>query len=808
MNKKFLVGNAHIDPVWLWKLPEGLSEILATFRSALDRMNEFDGYIFTSACASYYKWVEETDPAMFEEIRTRINEGRWVIAGGMWVQPDCNLPSGEAFARHLLYSQRYFKEKFGRIASFGYNVDSFGHNGMLPQLFNKADIHEYVMMRPSREEKPNLTESLFLWESPDGSRVTVYRIPFSYGDGGRNFPDFTRYNELIEEQKHPLMVFYGVGNHGGGPSIRALETAETLIGDEVRYASPDRYFDYIRTLNLDLPIVREDLQHHASGCYAANANIKKLNQRAENILVTAERYNLLSGHLTDCPSLQGKLQTAWETVLFNQFHDILAGCSIREAYDDAEAALGSAINTAFNVRVKSLQSISWNINTSRGLSNAPTQKDGWDLWSKNGEGAPFVVFNPHSFPVKRLVKINTPQISGICDANGKPVPFQSVRGPQTNGLSRENIAFMAEIAPLGYSTYYIYKDEVFDAPVNNPTKAEGNVLENRFLRAEFDSATGTIVSLMDKASGKVINSAPLARPLVIDDTKPDTWAHNLFTFDQIVGEFGSADIVVTENGPLRATIRVTSRYGNSVLRQDFSLCADSKAIEVKCLLNFNEQLKLVKLAFPVATEDNTDTKAIYSMPYGFIEKVTNGEEEPAQRWAAVSTSDKGVAVASDCKHSFSVKGGELRMNIARGCIYADHYGVRDDMVEYQDQGEQLFRYAICPYEEISVHEIVKEAALINQPLDVIPETHHKGKLPNCGTGISVSTDNVLLEALKHSENDSGFVARFYETDGITTTAEVTVLGKKTTLTFAPQEIKTVLFADNGDICEILLTELG
>lgn len=138
--KVYFIGNAHIDPVWLWKRREGFAEIKATFQSALDRMERFDSFIFTSACALYYKWVEENEPAMFEKIRQRVAEGRWAIVGGMWVQPDCNLPSGEAFARHLLYSQRYFLEKFGKIATVGYNVDSFGHNVMLPALLRQAGI--------------------------------------------------------------------------------------------------------------------------------------------------------------------------------------------------------------------------------------------------------------------------------------------------------------------------------------------------------------------------------------------------------------------------------------------------------------------------------------------------------------------------------------------------------------------------------------------------------------------------------------------------------------------------------------------
>ncbi len=803
-DKRFLIGNAHIDPVWLWRLPEGLAEIKATFRSALDRMNEFDGYIFTCACAGYYKWVERSAPSMFEEIRARIREGRWVIAGGMWVQPDCNIPSGEAFARHLLYSQRYFKEKFGVTALFGYNVDSFGHNGMLPQLFRKAGIDSYVMMRPSRREKPELTDVAFNWEAPDGSSVAVYRLPFSYCDGGSVFPDMARYDELAEEQGIPLMVFYGVGNHGGGPTVRALKEAEKLLGSDVFYSSPDRYFEYLRTNGIGLRSVRGDLQHHASGCYAANSQIKRLNRRAENALVAAESYNVLSGSLTGCPSAQSDIAGAWERVMFNQFHDILAGCSIREAYDDAGAALGYAIETANEVRDLSVQNISWAIDTRRGLSDAPVQKNGWTLWEREGEGAPLVVFNPHSFPVRRLVKVNSSEISGVCDSNGVPQPLQQVRGPQTNGGSLENAAFIAEIPALGYNTYYMYKDESFELETPDAPHAAGCVLENRFLRAELDPATGFIAKLTDKRSGRLVNSAPMAHPVVIDDSEPDTWAHNIFTFDRAVGEFGGAEVSVIENGPVRAALRVVSRWGDSELRQDFSLCADSTSLEADCLLRFNERLRLVKLSFPIAGEG---ARAVYSMPYGFLEKPANGEEEPSQRWAAIRAGESGAAVSSDCKHSFCAKGGELRMTVARGCIFADHYGRRDAMVEYQDQGEQRFRYAITPFERFRAGDIVREAALVNCEPDVVPETHHSGPLPTTGRGIGISSPSVLLGALKYAEDGEGIVARFCEIDGERTSAEISLLGRSFTLEFAPQEIKTVLLAENGEVREILITEL-
>ena len=234
MNEKpkiHLIGNAHLDPAWLWRWTEGFAEIKATFQSALDRLAEFPEFVFTCAAASYYQWVEENAPEMFAAIRRRVAEGRWIIAGGWWVQPDCNIPCGESFVRHGLYSQRYFREKFGVIAQVGYNVDSFGHNGMLPQILQKSGMDSYVFSRPGDDEK-ELPGHVFWWESPDGSRVLAFKIPFSYGQwvpweetrpGDAEARKLQETLKLAADEQIAFMNFYGVGNHGGGPTIASLK---------------------------------------------------------------------------------------------------------------------------------------------------------------------------------------------------------------------------------------------------------------------------------------------------------------------------------------------------------------------------------------------------------------------------------------------------------------------------------------------------------------------------------------------------------------------------------------------------------
>lgn len=809
MDKKvFLIGNAHLDPVWLWRKSEGLSEIKATFRSALDRMNEYPSYVFTAAATSYYQWIEASEPEMFEEIKRRVNEGRWVIGGGMWVQPDCNLPSGEAFARHMLYSQGFFLEKFGKIASFGYNVDSFGHNGMMPQLLKHGGMDSYVYMRPDDWENPSLPFGLSFWESPDGSRVLAYRIPLGYGDNGfseEEYPDLAGLDQYTAKVRYflkasgkagiPLMSFYGVGDHGGGPTVRHLDALEKEIaarGGEVLYSGPEEYFDYVRkTVDPDqIPVVKTDLQHHASGCYAANSQLKKRNRVAENLLVSAEKFDWLGAKLTGAAQHTAQLKAAWEKVLFNQFHDILGGCSIRSAYDEAFDAFGSASDTAREIANFSLERISWRVNTVS-LFSVPGKEDGARMFAGDGEGKPVVVFNPHSFPVRQSV--NTSHVAaGVCDSEGRSVPIQKVRAERTNGTDLFETMFTAEVPALGWATYYIYYRTPMEAPATAGVSAAVCKLENSLVKIKFDRFTGAVTGYLDKTAGKDFAAGPMAVPLVIRDYENDTWSHRVFRFREQLGVFTDAEMKVIENGPIRATLRVTTRYNNSVLVQDFSLYEGRRELYVRCFLTFAEQLKILKLSFPAAVGGDTVT---YSMPYGFIEKPADGCEENAHKWLDVSDENGlGLSLINDGRYSFDVLGRDIRMTAARGCGYADHFGCRDDLMEFQDQGEHFFHYILAPHETRDFARTVQMAAVLNSPLVLIPETHHAGPLATTGCAMEISADNVAASVIKAPEKGGGTVLRLYETAGRPVKARVKLrpAGLDCELDFGPQEIKTLL----------------
>ena len=806
MDKKFyLIANAHLDPVWQWRVPEGLSLVKSTFRSALDRMNEFPDYTFTSACASYYKYIKLSEPEMFEEIRKRVEEGRWAVVGGMWVQPDCNIPSGEAFCRHMLYSQKFFKENFGFAVKTGYNVDSFGHNGMLPQILKKSGIDNYIYQRPdNRLEKPDLPfENLHLWKSPDGSIINCFHIPDGYGGDVHK----ERLDDHYYNKNQPMMVFFGVGNHGGGPSKEHLKNADALIekGD-FKYSVPDEYFE--ETKDVPMPLVAEDLQHHASGCYSANSRIKELNRRAETELVTAEKLDVLANMLTGSAVHSAEIEKAWERVMFNQFHDILAGCSIKEAYTDAESAFGYARETALGINTFAAQRISCRIKTTDFL-DADVSEMRARMWYRNGEGSPMVVFNSHSFPVKSIAQFGDQGVSKVLDSTGKEVRLQKVRAPYTDGDHVNKTIFEAEIPAFGYGVYYLYHwDENAVKEHTTDLSATDNTLENSKVKIVFDKNTGAVSSYILKQDNNEFASGLLGKAVVCEDFENDTWGHRVFDYNIDIGSFGDGTLELIENGPVRATIKSIAKYGNSVLTRYYSLYSNSDKLSVRTVLDMDEQYKSVKLSFKAAVDNSTVT---YSMPYGFIEKPANGQEEPSHAWCDICDNDgRGLALLNTSKYSFCSIGNDLRMMIARSCAYLDHFGQhsRDSEMEFLDKGVQEFTYEIVPHTGKINSGLFRMSEVLNNPLQTHQETHHDGNLPQSYSAIDIDKENIIVTAVKQAENGDGIIIRVVETDGKQTDATVdfTAINAKFSMSWKPQEIKTIRITADGKIEECLITE--
>jgi alpha-mannosidase len=777
-----MIGNAHIDPVWLWQWQEGYQEVRATFESAIERMEEYPEFVFTCDSVCYLQWIEESDPELFEQIRARVADGRLQVTGGWWIEPDCNIPSGESFVRQALYGQRYLMDRFGITATTGSNLDPFGHNAAIPQLLRKSGMDSYVFLRPGPHEL-ELPRPYFWWESPDGSRVLAYRIPHEYcsprGDIGDHLDKSLA---QLPKDLPELMVFYGVGNHGGGPtranldSIRRLDAMDGL--PRLECSSERAFFDRLIEADGELPVHAGELQHHCVGCYTAHSGVKRWNRRAENLLQRAEKWSVVADVVAGLAYPLEQLTEAWKLVLFNQFHDILAGTSIAPAYEEARDALGHASSLAEQAFNRAVQVIAQRI-------DIPAEAD----------MAPVVVFNPHPWPLRADVELEfagfQSGVARMTDDEGNAVRVQSIRSRATVSGARGRLAFPADVPALGYRVYRLYPGGGDSADAVGATETS---LENEFLALEVDPATGWLSRLVDKTTGvDAVPGAGGGHAVVIDD-QSDTWGHRVKAYDDVVGEFECTGVRLVEHGPVRSVLRLESRYGSSTLVEELVLGARARHVEVRAVLDWRERLKLLKLRIPTAIE--TD-RATFEVPYGHLERAAGGDEEPAQAWVDVSAGDAGLSVLNDSKYGHDVKGGDIGITVARSPVYAWHEPATLDpegVYEYLDQGRQELTYRLLPHAgDWREAGTVRLAAELNQPPFVLLESYHAGDLPQRRSFAAVDGDDVVVTVLKAAEGgDGALVVRACESAGRggRATIELPLVERTIEAEFGAHEIKT------------------
>jgi len=821
-HKLYMIGNAHIDIPWLWPWSESMAVGLSTFRAALDRMNEFPDFKFTASSAQLYEWAASADPKLMAEIRERVAEGRWDVVGGWWIEPDVNIPNGESLVRQGLYSQRLFQQLLGRTARVGYNPDSFGHPGTLPQILKLQGLHAYVFMRPAAHEKP-LPADVFWWQGADGTRVLTYRIPYSYGiedDINDRMHDFVT---KLQEPTQDMMLFYGAGDHGGGPAketIRAILDAQKQPGaPKILFSTPDSYFDDLLKMNVgassarpgaerrsalqgpDFPVVDDDLQHHSVGCYTAVSQIKKDNRTAEAALVTGEKMAELANVLAGFPYPKGDFAASWKKVLLMQFHDSMAGTALPEQYIVSHDAYGFAKEVAN-------QAI-----------NRAAEKIAWQIPATDPDSEYLVVFNPHAWAA-RFLNIQydlgwgteygegTQIDSRLEDERGDAIPHQWTAGQTVVG-DRKGLVFQAHVPAFGYRQFRLRKVAPVAAAASTLHATEKG-LENEHLRVSF-ADDGTI-SLYDKDAGAEVfrGNAGGARGVVIDDHS-DTWSHDVRAYTQEIGAFGGASFRVLENGPVRATLRVRTSYGASLMTTDWMLYAGVHTLEARVSLDWHEHQKILKFSFPVDVENPVPT---YEIAYGFKVRTANGAEDPGQRWIDLSGERNGkpygLTVLNDAKYGYSVQASDLRVSIVRGAAYAQHQPRKiDPNGEYiwQDQGIQTFRMVLVPHSGAWQDAgIVRLAEEMMAPVPVLYQGIHGGTRAPSASFLSVDAPNVVVSTVKQAEDGNDLIIRCYETAGRATKAslDLGLVHRHWTGEFHPLEIKTlrVPLAPEGQIREV------
>jgi alpha-mannosidase len=782
-----------------------MSVVLSTFRSALDRMNEDTDFTFTASSAQFYAWVAQADPKMMEEIRQRVKEGRWDAVGGWWVEPDVNIPNGESLVRQGLYGQEVFQQLFGRQVEIAFNPDAFGHPGTLPQILKLQGMSAFVFMRPLRNEK-TLPGPLFWWQSPDGTRVLAYRIPISYESWSETVPN--RLHQIMADYPGPmenLMAFYGVGDHGGGPTalnIKSIHNMQKQSGAPAAlFSTPTCYFSEVGKLP-NLPTVAGELQHVAVGCYTAESEIKKNNRTAEAALATGEKMAVLGFVLAGLRYPVADFTESWKKVLLMQFHDSLAGTALPEQYDVARAAYGYALEVAD-------QAI-----------NLAAQKIAWQIPATDPNSEYLVVFNPHAWNANLNVEYdlgfafdNGPQNQNslLEDERADSIPHQWAQA-STITDHRVKLVFRAPVPAFGYRQFRLRKVQPGPQPATTVHASEKE-LENEHLRVTFDD-NGTLAIYDKDAKADVFRGGGGgARALVLDDSS-DTWSHDVRAYTEEVGVFSNARFRVLENGPVRASVRVRTRYGSSSLQTDWILYAGARSLEARVALDWHEHLRILKFSFPVDVQNPRPT---YEIPYGYLARKAEGDEDPGQRWVDLSGnragSEYGLTIINDAKYGYSVQGNDLRVSIARGAVYAQHIPRPvDTQGEYhwQDQGEQTFRMLLTPH--VGAWQdagVVRRAEEFTAPLPVLYQGIHGGRRPLAASFLSVDVPNVVVSVVKKAEVGNDIIIRGYETAGrpVRATLDLGLMKRRWTGTFRPLEIKTLRVpVAGGEIREVNVLE--
>ncbi len=681
-----MIGNAHLDPVWLWRWPSGVAEALATCRTACDLLDAYPQFIFTRSDVWVYERIEELDPGLFARVRRHMESGRWAVVGGWYIQPDCNFPREESFRRHMETGRR-FGEKLGLPpVTVGYNVDSFGHAGSLPRLLAEHGYDSYVMMRPKQEEK-QLPTTLFRWRSDEEAggvrEVLTWRIPASYcsSDDGMT-PDVEAVLAAATPGVDHVMCFYGVGDHGGGPTRAHIEwilaNQDAFPGARLVFSHPRAFFDAVASSREKLPVVTGELQHHAIGCYSVEHRLKKAVRAAEHGLHMAQA--AVEAFPADSPAgAREMIDRAWNKTLFNQFHDIHGGASIPAAGDDALAQLGGARDSADSIAYSTLF---------RHAADLPPSRD-QIMWVFNASDQPFEGYI-HWEPW-----VGWKDFSGqVRDGDGRQVPFQVLPAASITWLWG-SLLWPASLQPRQLKPFLIAKDPVREAFATDLSTGSAAV-SNSFweIRGGKDAQLASFRSL----TGKRGATGPEGLAVLVRDDQSDTWSHGIDRYaGALIGRFTVRAVVIEEKGPLRASMRVDALLGSSALSLWMRLYRNDPRIEMELRLDWREKARVAKLLLPL---DAPVIKRVDGIPGGGARRPQDGRECPLVDWTLAQFSDaSSVGIASPDCSALDGAGNTIGFTLVRSPAFAWHFPTPlpvDRIYRFTDQGEHVFRFTLLP----------------------------------------------------------------------------------------------------------------
>jgi len=780
-----LTGNSHIDAAWLWPWTETVDVVKRTFGTAAQLMNEYPTYTFTQSAAQYNVWIAEKDPDLNERIKQRIKEGRWEVVGGMWVEPDLNMPDGESLARQLLIGKRTFKDLYGVDVRIGWNPDSFGYNWQLPQIYKKAGVDYFVTQKMSWNDTNQLPLKLFWWESPDGSKVLTY---FPDGYGNSNFSPVRLANDLAHARTlapglNDMMDLYGVGDHGGGPTRSLLDeglqwmepdravpqmkfgTAQSYfndVQDRISANSPVWNYETVASGNTQLPSPPEGqisiptwkdelyLEFHR-GVFTTQSDHKRNMRESEELVLNAEKFASLAW-LDGQPYPSTELTDAWKKVVFNQFHDLAAGSGIGVIYKDAQQDYDQVRWATQEIASKSLETVATHIDT-----RAASPSD----------SVPLLIVNPLGWERSGLVDADvqmpatTSQVF-VLDSEGHVLPSQMLSSD--HATTRVHLLIEAKGIPsLGYEVVRVAPGQ---RPFASDLKASGTTLENSALKVVVDPKTGCITSLYDKKSQfETLARNTCGNELIAFKDTPkmfDAWNIDA-DFEKSFTRLDTADSVqLVESGPLRAAIRVIRSWQNSKFVQEIVLYSGMDEVNVVNDIDWHETHVLLKAAFNLAT---SGPMATYEIPYGTIQRPTTRNnswenakyEVPAIRWADLGDGQHGFSLINESKYGYDAVGHTLRISLLRAPTDPDPHA---------DRGHHHFSYALYPHAGDWKQALtVRRGYESNHKLQAVQVGAHAGSLPGKHSFIALGAQNVVLTAVKKAEDSDALILRFYEWAG-------------------------------------------
>ncbi len=758
------VGHTHIDVAWLWDLYQTRHKAVRSFATMLKLMEQYPEFKFMSSQAVLYKMVQQDEPELFERIREAVRVGQWEPEGGMWVEADCNLASGESLVRQFLYGQKFFQKEFGKRSRILWLPDVFGYSAALPQIMKLCGIDYFMTTKLSWSEFNLSPYDTFMWKGVDGTEVLTHFSPsrdYTEVDktGHDGLPYFTTYNAMLTPQQvaggwqrfqqkgvdDHFLVSYGFGDGGGGSTDWMIENGrrmETPLPGtpKVRFSHARPFFEALEkrvTGDPRLPKWSGELylEYHR-GTYTAMARNKRSNRKTELLLREVELWSAMANTLTGFAYPKDALDAIWEDTLTLQFHDILPGSSIQKVYDDSKETYEKHFQTLYALRdaaVAALASVS---------------------------GGDVAAFNPLSAVRDDIVWFDAPDgVTAVRDAAGNVFPAQKVE--------QRTCAFVRGMLPMTATPLWF----VFGDTPRNAVKADRKGFDTPFFKGTFDKGM-RIVSLYDKAARReVAKPGEALNRIVCYENKPhnyDAWDVNIY-YDRRHFEVDAVQSVeIVSAGPVLALLRVRYAYMQSTLTQDIYLYHDIGRIDFDTTVDWKEIQYLLKAHFPVDVFYNDAT---YDIQYGNIRRATHKNtswdvarfEVCAHKWADVSEEGYGVSLLNDCKYGHSIDEHSMALTLLKSSTSPNPIA---------DREEHRFTYSLMPHaggwREADTPGM---AYRLN-----IPALCVAGGAEGAPYAPFASADapNVIVESVKRAEDGDGVIVRLYECHGRRTATRLAI----------------------------------